>query len=56
MYSLGYTHKKIYIYIYSFPYRRIEIWNNLDAEVVHARNINEFKAKLDNKRYGDGTV
>jgi len=41
---------------YSFPYRSIEILNNLDAEVVHGRNINEFKAKLDNKRYGDGTV
>jgi len=41
---------------YSFSYRSMEIWNNLDAEVVHARNIQEFKAKLDNKRYGDGTV
>ena len=30
---------------YRFPHTNI--LNNLDAEMVHARNIREFKAKLD---------
>ena len=37
------------------PYRSIEAWNKLDAEVINARNIHDFKSKLDN-RFGDGTV
>ena len=41
---------------YSFPYRSIEAWNKLDTEVINARNIHEFKSKLDNSRFGDGTV
>ena len=41
---------------YSFPYRRIEAWNKLDAEVINARNISNFKSKLDNSRFRDGTV
>ena len=40
----------------SFPYRSIEAWNKLDAEVINARNINDFKSKLDNSRFGDRTV
>ena len=40
---------------YSFPYRNIEAWNKLDADVINARNIHDFKSKLDN-RFGDGTV
>ena len=32
-------HKK-----YSFPYRSIEAWNKLDAEVINAININYFKS------------
>ena len=40
-----------------FPlHKTIEIWNNLDAEIVHVGAIHEFKAKLENSRYGDGTV
>ena len=31
-------------------------WNNSDIEVVHARNIKEFKARLDCSTYGYGTV
>ena len=41
---------------YSFPYRSIEAWNKLDAEVINARNIHNFRSKLDNSRFGDGTV
>ena len=41
-------------YMYSLPYRIIEIWSNLYIEVGHAMNIHEFKGKLDNFRYGDG--
>ena len=41
---------------YSFPNRSIEIWNNLDETVVQARNIHEFKVKLDACRYGDRTA
>ncbi|KAG0719025.1 WD repeat-containing protein 5 [Chionoecetes opilio] len=33
---------------YSFPYRSIELWNNLGKEAVHAMSIHDFKAKLDN--------
>ena len=47
---------KIDIKKYSFPYRSIVAWNKLDAEVINARNIHEFKSKLDNSRFGDGTV
>ena len=36
--------------------RSIEAWNKLDAEVINARNIYDFKSKLDNIRFGDGTV
>ena len=39
--------------IYSFPYRSIEAWNKLDAEMINARNIHDFKSKLDNSRFGD---
>ena len=31
---------------YSFLYRSIEAWNKLDAEIINARNINDFKSKL----------
>ena len=41
---------------YSFLYRSIEAWNKLDDEVINARNINDFKSKLVNSRFGDGTV
>ena len=41
---------------HSFPNRSIEIWNNLDETVVQARNIHEFKVKLDACRYGDRTA
>ena len=41
---------------YSFPYRSIEAWNKLDAEVINARNIHNFKSKLDSIIFGDGTV
>ena len=40
----------------SFPYRSIEAWNKLDAKVINARNIHDFKSKLDYSRFGDGTV
>ena len=33
---------------YSFPYRSIEAWNKLDAEVINVRNIHDFKSTLDN--------
>lgn len=29
---------------------------HMDAEVVHARNVQAFKVKLDNSRYGDKTL
>ena len=41
---------------YSFPHRSVEAWNSLDIEVVNARNIHDFKKKLDISRYGDGTA
>ena len=41
---------------YSFPYRSIKAWNKLDAEVINARNIHDFKSKLDNSRFCDRTV
>ena len=41
---------------FSFPSRTIEAWNALGTEVVKARTIHEFKAKLDISRYGDGTA
>ena len=44
-------HKK-----YSFPYKSIEAWNKLDADVINVRNSHDFKSKLDNSRFGDGTV
>ena len=44
-------HKK-----YSCPYRSIKVWNKLDAEVINARNIHDFKSKLENSKFGDGTV
>ena len=41
---------------YSFPQRSVSVWNSLDEEIVCAKTIHEFKAKLDVKRYGDGTA
>ena len=41
---------------YSFPYRIIEAWNKLDAELINARIIHDFKSELDNSIFGDGTV
>ena len=34
----------------------IEARNKLDAEIINARNIHDFKNKLDNSRFGDGVV
>ncbi|XP_063860687.1 uncharacterized protein LOC135101043 [Scylla paramamosain] len=41
---------------YSFPYRSIDVRNSLDEEIVNAESIHQFRAKLDIKRYGDGTA
>ena len=41
---------------YSFLKRSIAAWNKLDAAVINARNIHDFKRKLDNSRFGDGTI
>ena len=38
---------------YSFPYRTVDIWNELKEEVVIAANVHMFKEKLDAYRYGD---
>ena len=40
----------------SFPHRVIEAWNGLGDKVVQADSISEFKVKLDNERYRDGTA
>ncbi|MPC47814.1 hypothetical protein E2C01_041572 [Portunus trituberculatus] len=34
----------------------IEVWNNLDETVVQVRNTYDFKAKLNDYRYGDRTA
>ena len=34
----------------------IEAWNKLDAEIINARNIYDFKSKLDKSRFGDKTI
>ena len=39
----------------SFPHRVVDVWNNLDKTIVCAKTIHEFKTKLDNVRYRDGT-
>ena len=36
--------------------RSIEACNKLDAEVINARNIHDFKSKLNDSRFGDGTT
>ena len=41
---------------YNFPYRSIDVWNKLDAEVINARNIHDFKSKLDNNKFKEGTI
>ena len=41
---------------YSFPYRSKEARSKLDAEVIDPRNVHDFKIKLDNSRFKDGTV
>lgn len=41
---------------YSFPYRTVNVWNQLEDEVVGARNIHNFKANFDNKMLGSGTI
>ena len=34
----------------------MEAWNEFDAAVIDARNIHDFKSKLDNSGFRDGTV
>ena len=41
---------------FSFPHRCVEVWNALDEEVVSAKTLHNFKERLDNYRYGDGTI
>ena len=41
---------------YSFPHRSITVWNELDGEIVCAKTIHEFKTKLDERIYRDGTA
>lgn len=41
---------------FSFPYRCVDEWNKLDMVVIEARNVHEFKGKLDKCRYGDRSV
>ena len=38
---------------YSFPFRSIAAWNKLDGEVINARNIHDFKSKLENRRFDE---
>ena len=40
---------------YSFPYRSVDRWNNLDKEIVHSKTMHEFKTKLDRARLQDRT-
>ena len=40
---------------HGFPYRCIDTWNGLEKDILNARNIHEFKDKLDNSRYRDRT-
>ena len=40
---------------FSFPARSIDIWNQLQGEVIEARRVSSFKEKLDRTRYGDRT-
>lgn len=40
----------------SFPQRNLDTWNVLDKEVVKAKLISEFKAKLDKDKFGGETV
>ena len=41
---------------YSFPYRSVNVWNQLEEEVVCAWNIHNFKDKLDKSEFGSGTI
>jgi len=41
---------------FSSPSRSIDAWSGRDTEVVQARNIHDFKTKLDKSRYGDRTI
>ena len=34
----------------------VEVWNALDEEVVSAKTLHNFKERLDDYRYGDGTI
>ena len=38
---------------FSFPHRRVDVWNGLSKEIVEADIIHTFKNKLDKFRYGD---
>ena len=40
---------------FSFPARCIDVWNQLQEEVVEARTVSTFKGKLDKTRYRDRT-
>ncbi len=40
----------------SFPQRCVEAWNGLGSEVVQAKTISAFKAKLDESGLKDGTA
>ena len=40
----------------SFPHRVLDVWNELDEEVVCAETIHDFKTNLDKMRYRDGTM
>ena len=41
---------------YSFLQQCVEEWNALDENVVEAKTMHKFKERLDNCRYGDGTI
>lgn len=40
----------------SFLHRKVGAWNDLEKEVVQAKMVSDFKAKLDKSRYRDWTV
>ena len=41
---------------YSFPHGSITVWNKLNDEIACAKTLHEFKTKLDERMYRDGTA
>ena len=53
-FTQGKEHGRLYVRMYSFSQRTIDVWNKLSTDCVHASSVNMFKNRIDKHLVGVG--